>query len=326
MNTEIGKYLSLSNNISYSNNGIEKPVTPIDGAYGIFAYVYTYPGITPVYDPHGHLAYGARLGSFDGRVKFADFSYQKGIHEWNYNNARVNSTLTIKNLVKGLQFRVVGAVDANFNKEFEQVKPIALYGVDGSVIGDYSTASSLTKGEDNSAFKEFQFLVDYDLKLHNHSFHLLGGYSGQEYRSESIGATVQGLVNKDLPDFNWASPDNIDLNDDVATNKFQSVFGRLNYNYKDKYLFEGNLRYDGSSKLAPDNRYKLFPSASAGWRISQEPWFQSNFINEFKLRASYGELGNADVLGNYNYIPLLNKNNDLLLGMDGGVEQQADYT
>lgn len=326
LNTEIGKYLSLSNNISYSNNGVEKPIGSLDGAYGLFAYVYTYPGITPVYDPNGHLAYGARIGAFDGRVKFADFSYQKGIHEWNYNNARVNSTLTIKNLVKGLQFRVVGAVDANFDKEFEQVKPIALYGIDGSVIGDYSTASSLTKGEDNSAFKEFQFLVDYDLKVHNHSFHLLGGYSGQEYRAESIGATVQGLVNKDLPDFNWASSDNIDLSDNVATNKFQSVFGRLNYNYKDKYLFEGNLRYDGSSKLAPGNRYKLFPSASAGWRISQEPWFQSGFLNELKLRASYGELGNADVLGNYNYIALLNKNNDLLLGMDGGVEQQADYT
>lgn len=325
ISTHIGKYLILTNDLSYSNNAIEKPYTNTDGPYGVFAYIFTYPGVTPVFDPNGHLAVGNRLGAFDGRVKFFDFSYEKGIHEWNQNNARLNSMLTIKDIVKGLQFKLVGAADANFNKEFRQRNPIYMYGIDGSVIGLQDGRSDLNKSQSNSAFGEFQFLADYNLDLNNHSFHLLGGYSAQTYRSESLGVLAQTLVNKNLPDLNWASQDNLVIDDDVATNKFQSVFGRLNYNFKERYLLEGNLRYDGSSKLDPNNRYQLFPSASAGWRISNESWFDVGFIDEFKVRGSWGQLGNAGALGNYEYIPLLTSNNDLLLGMNGVDEQQAQY-
>lgn len=325
LNTEMGKYFSLSNDLSYSNDAIDKPYTNTDGAYGIFAYVFTYPGITPVYDPNGHMAVGNRLGAFDGRSKFYDFSYEKGIHSWGKTNARLNSTLTMKNLVKGLEFKVVGAIDANFNKEFQQRNPINIYGIDGSIIGSQDTRSDLNKARENSAFKEFRFLTDYDLEIDGHAFHLLGGYSFQDYRFESLGVTAQSLVNSNLPDLNWASQENLVIVDNVRTSKFQSVFGRVNYNYKERYLLEGNLRYDGSSKLDPNNRYELFPSASAGWRISNESWFNFRPIDELKLRGSWGRLGNAGALGDYDYIPLLSANNDMLLGMNGGIEQQAQY-
>ena len=91
-----------------------------------------------------------------------------------------------------------------------------------------------------------------------------------------------------LPDpFSWA---------------LQSFFGRLNYNYKGKYLFEGNLRYDGTSKVSPDYRWGLFPSVSVGWLASEEDFIRSKFswMNLLKLRASYGTLGNQDI-GTYLY-------------------------
>jgi TonB-linked SusC/RagA family outer membrane protein len=82
----------------------------------------------------------------------------------------------------------------------------------------------------------------------------------------------------------------------------QSLFGRVNYSYKGKYLLEGNIRYDGTSKVSPDYRWGLFPSVSAGWVVSEEPFFRNEFdwVSQFKLRASYGTLGNQDV-GTYLY-------------------------
>ena len=84
-----------------------------------------------------------------------------------------------------------------------------------------------------------------------------------------------------------------------------SYFGRLNYNFADRYLFEANIRYDGSSRLAPEKRWKAFPSVSAAWRVSQEEWFKVDWVSNLKLRASWGQLGNGAILGLYDYIPTI---------------------
>src|SRR5690606_1339789 len=87
----------------------------------------------------------------------------------------------------------------------------------------------------------------------------------------------------------------------------KSVISRINYNYEEKYLVEAQLRVDGSSIFPKDSRYGYFPGISAGWRISQEDWFKNSikFIDDLKLRASYGELGGDNVGANQfvnNYI------------------------
>ncbi|RXK58013.1 TonB-dependent receptor [Lacibacter luteus] len=89
----------------------------------------------------------------------------------------------------------------------------------------------------------------------------------------------------------------------------QSVFGRVNYDYKGKYLFEANLRYDGTSRVSPDYRWGLFPSVSAGWLASREDFIIDNvkWIDNLKLRVSYGVLGNQDI-GNYPYQDVLSLN------------------
>lgn len=79
-----------------------------------------------------------------------------------------------------------------------------------------------------------------------------------------------------------------------------SVFGRVTYAYDSRYLAEVNLRYDGSSRFSPKSRWGLFPSVSAGWRISQEPWMKNSGVDNLKLRASWGKLGNNSI-GNYDY-------------------------
>ena len=99
----------------------------------------------------------------------------------------------------------------------------------------------------------------------------------------------------------------------------QSFFGRLNYSFNKKYLLEGNLRYDGSSRFAPDNRWSLYPSVSAGWRISEERFFESlkYILSEFKIRGSWGMLGNQNIVSQYPYQATVSSGRDYTFG--GGV-------
>ena len=80
-----------------------------------------------------------------------------------------------------------------------------------------------------------------------------------------------------------------------------SYFGRLNYDYAGRYLFEANFRSDASSRFAEAHRWGFFPSFSAAWRISEEPFMESSksWLNNLKLRASWGQLGNQDALNDY---------------------------
>lgn len=79
----------------------------------------------------------------------------------------------------------------------------------------------------------------------------------------------------------------------------QSYFGRLNYNFKERYLLEANLRIDGSSRFSKSNRWGYFPSVSGAWRISEEPFMENakHILDGLKIRASYGTLGNQNLAG-----------------------------
>ncbi|WP_431241212.1 hypothetical protein ACQ9BO_13970 [Flavobacterium sp. P21] len=92
-----------------------------------------------------------------------------------------------------------------------------------------------------------------------------------------------------------------------------SYLGRLEYNYDNRYLFNAVLRRDGSSKFSDANKWGNFPSLSAGWRVSNESFFKSEFIKDLKLRASYGELGSGNI-GNYEYKSFVNNFGQIVMG------------
>ena len=94
-----------------------------------------------------------------------------------------------------------------------------------------------------------------------------------------------------------------------------SFFGRINYSYAGKYLLQATMRYDGSSKFGKDNRWGCFPSVALGWRISEEEFFpKDSFINNLKLRASWGRLGNENALGYYGFQSLIYTENWMAYG------------
>ncbi len=130
-----------------------------------------------------------------------------------------------------------------------------------------------------------------------HNVKILIGANYEEFQRETETTQRNGLLFPDASDFNLAFGDAITLQGGYQKWKYFGVFSRINYNFKERYLFEINGRYDGSSKFPEDSQYEFFPSASVAWRISKEDFFNVSdaIVSNFKIRASYGELGNGSI-------------------------------
>lgn len=130
------------------------------------------------------------------------------------------------------------------------------------------------------------------------------GANYETKRYEDLTVSRTDLLSEDLIDFNLATGETITLTGGKNIYKLFGLFYRVNYDYKGKYLFETSGRYDGSSRFQRGHRYGFFPSFSAGWRISEENFFADahKTVNNLKLRLSYGQLGNQQSVGYYDYI------------------------
>ena len=163
------------------------------------------------------------------------------------------------------------------------------------------------------------FLVENTLNF-NKSFgkHNLAGVIGQSYqdtnrrnmsaRSKDLVQTAGGLYLKEVS--SGITPDA--GSGDSSQHRLLSYFGRINYDYDGKYLFQATVRRDGTSRFAKENRWGTFPSVSVGWRISKEPFYNISWMNDLKIRANYGTLGSQNV-GNYDYQSAINSYTSYLL-------------
>jgi len=144
----------------------------------------------------------------------------------------------------------------------------------------------------------FQAHVDYNKSFGDHNLSAMAGYDFLKRKINGMSMTVQGAESDKTPTLGAGTTPTAWT--DTQTPWCQiSYFGRLNYNYKERYLLEANLRIDGSSRFNKSNRWGYFPSVSGAWRISEEPFMQDvkHIIDGLKLRASYGTLGNQNLAG-----------------------------
>jgi TonB-linked SusC/RagA family outer membrane protein len=168
--------------------------------------------------------------------------------------------------------------------------------------------NSLTEGRNTFRELTWNNLLSYEKNVDKHRFKGLLGYSVIDNYQTFESAYRQGFYNNDLQSLNLGTNDATKDNSGYdAQFGLQSYFGRFNYNFDNKYLFEANGRYDGSSKFTGDKRYSFFPSFSAAWRISQERFFEpiAKVVDDLKFRGSYGITGNQSV-DLYSYYSSLN--------------------
>ena len=271
--------------------------------------------------------------SFMGAYEdWKDLSYNSDIWSYVYN---LNPTVPVYN-EDGSYFQLFTYMNYNPLSEMEQVKmdksrhysqgrlavdfkilPWLSAGVSGALsrnnfVSGYYTPSTTETGFavgglgnrttslDNMRLLEANITADKEIKKHHIGAIL--GYSWQKYISENFQATNRSFTTDSFTYNNLQAGNDLqdsDVGSYKASSKLISFYGRVNYDYADRYLFTGTLRCDGSSKFGKNNRWGWFPSASVAWRISAEKFMQrATWLDDLKLRVSYGVTGNQDI-GNY---------------------------
>ena len=223
-----------------------------------------------------------------------------GSYDYDDNLASGNFELSYE-IIDGLTISGNAMVNYNtrYNSYYNQALTYAdFFSKDETVKG----ANEITKENYKTLHSNLQALLSYDKTLGDHSFGALAGVSRVEDDTDYLTAYRNSGSLDILDELAGGDPSSQTNNGYSYAYSLLSYFGRVNYSYKDKYLFEANIRRDGSSRFSEDDRWGTFPSFSAGWRITQEPFMEqfSHFLDELKFRASWGELGNQEI-GNYPY-------------------------
>ena len=249
--------------------------------------------------------YGWTDWFYDDAVKEAGGGITNKNHNFNGNlNIQI---LPIK------QLKLEGAISYDINQDLGQefAPNVTLYTIETGANGEQtigknnSRESRIQKSTYTHSSLSSYATASFWANVGEHHFKLLAGaqqahWEGSYYRTERKRLTAN------LPTLSVGDPatqKNYDWSNETTS---LSLFGRFNYDYKDKYLFEANVRYDGSSKFAVGKKWGLFPSFSLGWRLSEEKFLKPlTCINELKVRASWGQLGNEKIWNPYAGIDIL---------------------
>lgn len=216
-------------------------------------------------------------------------------------NKRFTTTFTGLFSWKGLSYNSLFSFENSESRSTTYNPRRIIFDDDGLRVTD-NLYSQLTEGFNNTSFYQVDNYLTYkDIFFADHSFSIVLGHSFLESKYETISAYGREMPSNSLIVLNASNADMQRAYGSKSEYALQSFFARLNYNYKERYLFEANVRHDGSSRFSKQNRYGTFPSFSLGWRVSEETFLKDNStVTNLKLRASLGVLGNQEI-GNYAY-------------------------
>ena len=184
--------------------------------------------------------------------------------------------------------------------------------VPGVVEWRTDLTDKLYENRDKNEYQAANAYANYDNTFSGHHIGVTAGVNYETRYYFDLTAERSNLISQDMNDFNLAKGEEMNISGGKNRYALFGVFYRVNYDYKERYLFEASGRYDGSSRFAPGHRFGFFPSFSAGWRIDQEKFFTParKYVSNMKLRLSYGLLGNQQV-GYYDYIQTINSGSSI---------------
>ncbi len=227
-----------------------------------------------------------------------------------------------------VDLQLVDNLSYHFTLSAEQ----SFWGYDGATLQKYyysgnsnSDHTQAVAYKGNSTVWQVENTLTYNKTIDKHSFDVVLGQSAMQSKGDELGGSHWNLVNVNKPSINYTTGGNIGLStdeNDVITgatsyvgvwggpyveHKLASYFGRLSYNYDERYMLQATLRRDGSSRFGANNKFGLFPSASFGWNVTNEDFMtgSSNWLSLMKVRASWGKNGN-DNIGDFAYTTLTN--------------------
>ena len=246
-----------------------------------------------------------RLGDVkDGNNPLAWMSYDAGRNHTDRYHIGFKGEVDVKPM-DGLRVSFIVAPNFEFynDKTFNKKLGYTHLESPNTISGYYNPTTSLTEQRNKNRDFITQILLNYTKSFGLHDFNVLAGYENYHYRYDNMSGSGDHFELTSYPYFDLAPRDYQSVTGNAQEYAYRSVFGRLNWDYANKYLFEFNLRHDGSSRFASNNRWATFPSFSLGWVLSEEKFMNStrNWLDQLKLRASWGKLGNERIGSNYPY-------------------------
>ena len=313
---DVTDWLNVSNNTSYFKSWYSYPGSSgVDTAFSLMT-VHALASY-PTRNPDGSSLYitsGSSSGNvMDGMLTALD----KGLHKNNDDRDQISTTTEVTvTPFKGLEIK------GNFTYTFYDYRAYnrfvnTTYSTYPGVIEELTTGSRFTDKlqeiSNTHTFMQTNVYATYSKTFaEKHNLKVMAGFNWETKRLKDIRSEGYYLLSETLNDLNLVGVDaegNKRMEVSGGQNEYAiaGVFARVNYDYKGKYLFEASGRYDGTSRFARASRWGFFPSASVGWKISEENFFSpvKDWFNYLKLRYSFGRLGNQQV-GYYDYIREVN--------------------
>jgi TonB-linked SusC/RagA family outer membrane protein len=316
---DINKWFKMSNNTSYFASSYSFPgVGDVENA---FAYAARHAlAAFPLKNPDGSWVYSTPMISGNYNVangRHIVYGNDKNFNLDKYNDFQNTTELKFTpvkqfNITANFTYRNYTTSYTNRQTKFDyRVYP-------GADIQYYTSGAGEDKLTEN--IKRYNYLSGNVFATFEetwkdaHHLTVMAGLNAETWANKNVKALGKNLLSEDLNDLNLIAPDvdgNVLTEVGGGQNAYSllGVFARVNYDYKGRYLFEASARYDGTSRFAAGSRWGLFPSGSIGWRISEEPFFApaKKVVNNLKLRASYGSLGNQNV-GYYAHLRTISLN------------------
>ena len=305
---QLTPWLKINNNFEFSHNKYYNPITYSEGSGVVWRNIADegHPS-SPLFNPDGTMTYSAVY-------TVGDLLYgRSGITT---KNSNLKNTTTFNAKFLGDRLRVNGDFTYQQKTQEKTKKQVrSPYARSADANGESKieyitgTYSNLTETTDHTNYLATNLFAEFEETFaEKHYFKAMAGWNYEKSSFKRIYAYNDDLLTDDVDNMNLVmGTDNRSITSQWKAYQFGGAFFRLNYAFDDRYLLEVNGRYDGSSRFPSDERWAFFPSASVGWRISQEPWWnvKSEHISNAKVRFSWGSLGNAAGLSNYQYIQTL---------------------
>ncbi len=289
------KFLKVGYSARYMREWYHQPTAMTDGSFQNFAR-YLWP-VSPMYDPNGYLFNDTALQYIEG------------------GQTKINNTTFVQQFNVELNplpgWRIIGDVNYRHRDYFNKAVslPVHQMCVDGVTEGtEWNPHSYVYEEAGKNEFVTVNAYTDYERTFADaHYLKVMGGFQMEMYHDNDVTARKEGIIVPDIPTLDTSSglfegtPVSPEVSGGGGSWRTVGFFGRINYNFKERYLAEVNLRYDGSSRFRRANRWGFFPSFSLGWNIANEPFFRpaSKWVDMLKLRASYGSLGNQNTTSWY---------------------------
>ena len=301
--TQITKWLEVTFRTKYNRNTSDYPYTSNFNLGNIFYEIYRGFPTIPVYLPNGNNFAGIAGSNFN--YNFAGLLDGAGRDKTNSDDFWYTAAFNLTPLA-GLSIKGDYTGNKFYQDQTQHGKILYQTMPEESTLSPLSvgTPGGVTKANYGDTYQALNLWADYKKSFNDkHNLGVMVGYNQESKKTTKLSVSTSNLFDNNFPVTDLASTYNMP-SEEATIWAVQGAFFRLNYDYMQKYLLEVNGRYDGSSKYMSGDRWGFFPSVSAGWRISEEQFWKENenlsFINNLKLKASYGILGNNNI-GNYPY-------------------------